>query len=81
MPKVAFTCDDCGFESYYKRDSCPDCEVKQLRAIVAKLPKWADSLVDALNQLHGIQHTGMGRRTVARVEKQIREAAKAAGEE
>jgi hypothetical protein len=54
--------------------------VKDLEAIVAKLPKWADSLIDAENQLYHVPHAGMARKTIKHVEKQMRAAQVARGE-
>ena len=49
-------------------------EVERQREIINKLPKWAESLLDGQNQLHGIRGGGMARRTMRDVEAAIHKA-------
>ncbi len=53
-------------------------KIKRLQAIVDKMPAWVNELVQAQNQLHGIQHAGMGKKSIEYVERAIQRAIKAA---
>ena len=54
-------------------------KIERLEAIVDKLPMWANTLVDAHNQLHGIPRTRMAGQNIGYVEKELRKAAEAGG--
>ena len=58
-----------------------DAIMRQAADIIDQLPTWANSLVDAENQLYGIRHIGMAKDSIRYVEKKLRETAQAAGKE